>query len=196
VMGPWPHLAFQGARRPAERVSWDDICKKTDEGEICFLDRLNQMADGKFIYRLPSESEREYAARGGHLGRKTEEGEMGDFRFAGSNHLKEVGWFKENSGAQTHEVGLKMPNALGIFDMSGNVWEWCADEYSGSYGVDGVFPEKIDRTGRAFELKKDAILRVVRGGSWGGNGYCSVSRRRSDHRPGRYGSNGFRLFRY
>ncbi len=96
-------------------------------------------------YRLPTEAEREYAARGGL--------QTHGYTYSGSNTVVDVGWYSGNSGSTTHEVGSKLPNELGIYDMSGNVWEWCWDPYDGSY-------------------------RVLRGGSWGSDAsVCSVSGR-------------------
>ena len=113
VMGANP-AHFRGPNRPVEMVSWD-------EGQM-FLRKLRQMTGQ--IYRLPTEAEWEYAARSG--GRKEKwagisgEGDPGD-----------CGWYRANSGRQTHPVGQKMPNRLGLCDMSGNVSEWCQDWYGG-----------------------------------------------------------------
>jgi len=99
---------------PVEKVSWDDIQE--------FIQKLNQKT-GK-TYRLPTEAEWEYAARGGNKSK--------GYTYSGSNSLDNVAWYSENSGSKTHPVGQKQPNELGLFDMSGNVFEWCSDWY-GSY---------------------------------------------------------------
>ncbi len=101
-------------------------------------------------YRLPTEAEWEYAARGG-LKRK-------GCKYAGSNDLNEVGWYQDNSGCQTHPVGQKLPNELGLYDMSGNVIEWCHDWYDGKYYEKG---SQTNPTG-----PHSGSFRVVRGGSW------------------------------
>lgn len=114
VMGSNPSI-FQGDDLPVENVSWNDIQE--------FLRKLNQMT-GK-NYRLPTEAEWEFAARGGKHSR--------GYKYAGSNDIDAVAWYIKNSGNETHPVGTKFPNELGIYDMTGNVWECCQDWYDGSY---------------------------------------------------------------
>ena len=105
---------FPGPRRPVEQVSWKDIQK--------FLQRLNHQLDlsAKQRYRLPTEAEWEYAARAGNR-----------TRYAGSEGLDCVSWYRENSQNQSHEIGLKAPNEWGLYGMTGNIWEWCQDWYKG-----------------------------------------------------------------
>ena len=110
VMGNNPSY-FKGDNLPVEQVSWKD-CKK-------FLSKLNRIT-GK-MFRLPTEAEWEYAARGGNKSR--------GYQYSGSNNLSDVAWYDDNSGNKTHAVGTKQPNELGIYDMSGNVLEWCQDRY-------------------------------------------------------------------
>jgi formylglycine-generating enzyme required for sulfatase activity len=124
-----------GASCPVESVSWDDVQK--------FLETLNQWP-GEHRYRLPTEAEWEYAARAGTTG-----------PFAG-NSLDSMGWYKGNSGDTTHPVGLKAPNAWGLYDMHGNVSEWVQDWY-GEYPAGSV----IDPKGR-----HNGFYRIARGGGW------------------------------
>ncbi|MBC7883861.1 MAG: formylglycine-generating enzyme family protein [Saprospiraceae bacterium] len=117
------------------------------------------------FWRLPTEAEYEFAARGGILSK--------NFRYSGSNNCDEVACNKDNSGGQTFPVGSKLPNELGIYDMSGNVWEWCQDWYDGSYyGVSPTSNPKGPSTGSE---------RVVRGGGW----YYRFGRCRVADRDGR-----------
>ena len=165
VMGSNPS-GFKGDNLPVEKVSWND-CQE-------FIQKLNQLTGKKF--RLPTEAEWEYAARGGK--------HHSPYKYAGSNSLDEVAWNEGNSGGATHSVKTKKPNALGIYDMSGNVWEWCEDwygAYSGSAQTDPKGPASCSD-------------RVLRGGSWySGAGRCRVSRRGSNTPDCRYLNHGFRL---
>ena len=113
VMGSNPSL-FEGDDLPVEKVSWDD-CQT-------FISKLNALTGKNF--RLPTEAEWEFAARGGNQSRHTQ--------YSGSSRIDDVAWYLYNSGGTTHPVKTKQPNELGIYDMAGNVWEWCQD-WSGSY---------------------------------------------------------------
>lgn len=133
-------------------------------------------------YRLPSESEWEYAARG----REHQNG----FSYAGSNYLNEVGWYYGNSHDQTKPVGLKFSNALGLYDMSGNVREWCADHWHENY-------EGAPQDGSAWMDGSGESRRVVRGGSWGSSVFnCRVSNRLRLNALVRDYFIGFRVARY
>ena len=113
VMGSNPSN-LKGDNLPVEQVSWND-CQE-------FISKLNSMTGKKF--RLPTEAEWEYAARGGRKSR--------GYQYSGSSNISNVAWYENNTGSKTHPVGTKQANELGIFDMSGNVWEWCQDLH-GSY---------------------------------------------------------------
>ena len=147
---------FFGNKRPVERVSWND-CQE-------FITRLNQLTGMNF--RLPTEAEWEYAARGGNKSQ--------GYKYSGSNTIGDVAWYDGNSSSQTHEVKTKQANELGIYDMSGNVWEWCQDWYRNYNGSSQTNP-----TGPS-----SGSYCVHRGGGWNFNaGYCRVSNRRDDN-PG------------
>ena len=148
VMGSNPSN-FKGDSRPVENVSWND-CQT-------FISRLNAKTGKNF--RLPTEAEWEYAARGGH---------SGGSKYAGSDNINSVAWYNYNSGRETHNVATKSPNSLGIYDMSGNVWEWCQDWY-GNYRSSSQTNPKGPSNGD---------YRVYRGGCWGLNARsCRVSDR-------------------
>lgn len=108
-------------------------------------------------YRLPTEAEWEYAARGGHIDIKNGI-EENDFKFSGSNDIDEVAWYDKNSDAMTHEIGHFKPNELGIYDMTGNVWEWCHDWF-GNYSSE----KQINPIGPS---SSPYYSRIYRGGSW------------------------------
>ena len=139
VMGANPSEMQHCAHCPVEQVSWEDV--------QAFLRQLN---GGSGRYRLPSEAEWEYAARGGTQSR--------GYQYAGSDTLDAVGWSAHNSGDTTHPVGQKQANELGLHDLSGNVWEWIQDCWNESY-------IGAPRDGRAWE-SGDCSRRVLRGGSW------------------------------
>ena len=188
VMGKDPNeLRFKGNdKNPVERVSWLDIVEgNKDTNEPAFLTQLNQIKDIQFTdYRLPSEAMWQFAAQGGN--------KSNGYEFSGGNHLKEVGWYNKNSHRETKPVKLKLPNELGFYDMSGNVWEWCADKWTTNlkHLPQNGLPNKI-----ADDKKRD--IRVVRGGSWSGSDLgCRVSLRVRYFSYYRYGYVGFRLSRY
>ena len=155
---------------PVTLVSWT--------GARAFARWLSQETGN--TYRLPTEAEWEYAARGG------EKGATEQFKFSGSNNLNEVGWWSENSKLSTHPVGQKQPNLLGLYDMSGNVWEWCSDLY-GLY-QQGSSQNPIGATESQF--------RVNRGGGWESvDDYCRMAFRNTTY-PSQTGTHlGFRLVR-
>ena len=157
---------FKGDNLPVENVSWKD-CQE-------FLSKLNNTTGKKF--RLPTEAEWEYAARGGKKSR--------GYQYSGSNNISDVAWYTDNSGSKTHAVGSKQANELGIYDMSGNVYEWCQD-WKGSYSSSS----QVNPTGAA-----SGSDRVLRGGCWFNTArFCRSSYRFSITPGTRYGSLGFRL---
>jgi len=190
---------FKGNRRPVENVSWYDAVEfcnllserlglqkvytinketkdKTNTNEFDKIKwdvKTNNKVKG---FRLPTQAEGEYAARSGAISNPT--------TYAGSNRLEQVGWIMKNTGKETREVGLKFPNQLGIFDMSGNVYEWCWDWYE-------VYPNgNVENPQGA---KKDTV-RIVRGGGWvGGADICRIVFRSMTFPSSRHSYIGFRI---
>jgi formylglycine-generating enzyme len=158
-----------GSNCPVERISWNDVQE--------FISRLNQRSGKRF--RLPTEAEWEYAARSGGKREKwsgtSSEGELGEYA-----------WYKANSGNRTHPVGEKRPNGLGIYDMTGNVWELCSDRYAENY-----------YNGSPRNNPKGPIIgssRVNRGGAWNNDARSMRAANRGGHNPaGGHYDDGFRL---
>ena len=148
VMGSNPSRNTGDLQCPVESVTWDD-CQE-------FITKLNELTGLKF--RLPTEAEWEFAARGGNKSQ--------GFKYAGSNTIDDVAWYEDNSSNSTHPVATKAPNELGLYDMNGNVWEWCQDwydSYTSDAQTDPVGPDSGD-------------IRVVRGGGCVNSaGYCRVT---------------------
>jgi formylglycine-generating enzyme required for sulfatase activity len=183
VMGSNPSK-FKGDNLPVETVSWSDAQE--------FIVKLNAQT-GK-TYRLPTEAEWEYAAQGGAQSRKT--------KYSGSNTVDDVAWYYGNSGGKTldesnwniddlninqcktHPVGQKLSNELGLYDMSGNVWEWCSDWYGDYHSSSQTNPAGL----------LSGSYRVLRGSSWYNNArYARVPHRGSSAPDIRDGNLGFRL---
>ena len=167
VMGSNPS-SFQGkgANLPVETVSWND-CQE-------FIEKLNAITGRRF--RLPTEAEWEYAARGGNRSR--------GYKYSGGNDIGSVAWYDGNRGSKTHAVATKAANELGIYDMSGNVWEWCQDWYGGYSSAAQTNP-----TGPT-----SGSSRVLRGGSWLSFAeICRSSSRCCYGAPGSFNSLGLRL---
>lgn len=168
VMGSNPSQFTGDPQRPVEKVSWN-MCQE-------FITKLNQMTGQHF--RLPTEAEWEYAARGGQKAQIT--------KYAGSNNINDVSWYNTISNQATHTVGTKAPNELGLFDMSGNVWEFCQDAYGSNYYSTSPTTNPTGPSTGSY--------RVKRGGAWNSTpGECRVSNRES-YGPGYVKNiNGLRL---
>lgn len=150
VMGNNPSW-YEGDDLPVENINWNDAKE--------FTARLSQMTGKKF--RLPTDDEWEFAAKGGIYSK--------GYQYSGSDDIENVAWYKDNSGRKTHPVKTKLPNELGLYDMSGNVYEWCEDSI-------------------------DENHKILRGGSWGGTiKSCSVIHRYDSLTDDHGGDGGMRL---
>ena len=168
VMGSNPS-SFKGLSLPVDEVSWND-CQT-------FITKLNTLTGQQF--RLPTEAEWVFAARGGVKSQ--------GYKYSGSNMIDNVAWYTDNSSSKPHEVATKQPNELGIYDMSGNVYEWCQDWWSSSYYTSLDINNPVGPDTGSF--------RIYRGGYWGSSFWpCSVSQGRNSRQPLYQGSGlGLRL---
>ena len=157
---------FKGAENPVENVSWDDAVE--------FCRKLSQLPAEKAagnVYRLPTEAEWEYACRAGTTTKFSFGDDDSEGRWFWYLELGDYAWYRENSDNKTHPVGSKQPNAWGLYDMHGNVWEWCQDWHG-----DDPSGAVTDPAGPA-----SGSFRVIRGGSW----YDSAEDCRSAYRSAR-----------
>ena len=164
IMGNNPS-SFKGDNLPVENVNWNYVQE--------FIRKLNVQTGKNF--RLPTEAEWEFAARGGIS--------SSGYKYSGSNTADDVAWYSENSEKKTHPVGTKSPNELGIYDMSGNVWEWCSDWF-GSYNNNAQTDPQGPSSGS---------YRVFRGGGWSDRAGGTRVSVRDDGTPGARADFGFRL---
>lgn len=164
VMGSNPSYFRTCPDCPVEQVSWESV--------QIFINKLNETCE-TCGYRLPTEAEWEYAARGGE-----------SYQYAGSNNLDDVAWYDDNASGKPHPVKTKAANAYGLYDMTGNVWEWCSDWY-GYYS---------DSTNNNPQGPNSGAVRVFRGSGWNSNPkICRVAYRYTGKSVYRYASLGFRL---
>jgi formylglycine-generating enzyme required for sulfatase activity len=168
VMKTNPSLFKKSDRHPVEQVTWSDV--------EAFVNALTEMNRGQYKFRLPAEAEWEYAARSGGK----------DQKFAGGNDAAAVAWYEQNSNGSTQLVGKKAPNGVGLYDMSGNVWEWCRDVYN---------PNAYRNHAEENPVWTQAgPERVIRGGSWNLDSWSVRCARRYGYPVDCYGSGlGFRL---
>jgi formylglycine-generating enzyme len=211
VMGVENPARWVGLQRPVECVNWYDAAvfcnalgEKCEQLPYYYADEARTQPlgwrEGKYQvlnleypnstpvfpglkksgFRLPSEAEWEYAALGGYRSQA--------YVFAGGDLLEQVGWYDQNSYGETHPVGQKLPNELGLYDLSGNVWEWCEDQWYNEYSDDKP------KDGSAWLGLEEDADRVRRGGCWNGSAQgCRPAYRRSYHPAYRRDTFGFRV---
>lgn len=166
--------SLHNEKKPCTEMTYRECLK--------WIELLNQKTGYKF--RLPTEAEWEFAARGGNKSQ--------GYRYSGSNNLSQVAWWNGNSNNKLHDVGMLIPNELGIYDMSGNAWEWCSDWYDKDYYK--TSPEKNPSKNRKEKGDNRVAKRVARGGCTNyGDKYCTVSYRYHCSSESRESRGGFRL---
>jgi len=159
---------FQGERLPVEQVNWEDI--------QAFIKKINAVHTGRYEFLLPSEAQWEYAARSGG------NAEL----YAGGNDIDKLAWYENNSEGRTQPVGGRAPNGLGLYDMSGNVWEWCRDTYREDAYKELPLVNPVNT--------RKGSDRVIRGGGWNVDAWSVRCSRRFSYPVGFAGpSLGFRL---
>jgi formylglycine-generating enzyme required for sulfatase activity len=179
---------IKGEELPVEQVTWNDVIDYCNTRSLAEGLTPVYTRDGNTIlwdssangYRLPTEAEWEYAASGGSNAAQT-------FRYSGSDTLDDVGWYDQNGGRTTHAVGSKAPNSLGLYDMSGNVWEWCWDWYDNGFYRNSP---PVNPTG-----PENGSERVIRGGSWFFDDESCLIQHRGSRPPNTRICIGFRLVR-
>ncbi len=185
IMGSNPS-ELDGEFLPIDNISWYDavvFCNKRSVAEgftPCYIINGEEVTCNWEVngYRLPTEAEWEFAMRGGNHSQ--------GYEFSGSNDINEVAWYADNSGWTAHPIGLKKENELGLFDMSGNIYEWCWDIYGPYTGEDKKNPKGPE----------EGPNRVFRGGSWSSKkDYCTVSNRYYDNAANQMFNIGLRLVR-
>lgn len=168
IMGTNPNFEEGCESCPVDGVSWQDV--------QMFLNKLNEKTGKQF--RLPTEAEWEFAARGGNKSK--------GYYYSGSSNASEVAWFGQKKEQKIHQTGQKNQNELGLFDMSGNVWEWCNDFYNAGY-----YSKSPEMNPSGPVSGKDKVLR---GGSWYNQSFdCRVTARYRFYPSFRTNANGFRL---
>jgi formylglycine-generating enzyme len=181
---------WRNRKRPVINVNWHEAVEYCNwQSEVDGLVKVYTISGERVSadwdangYRLPTEAEWEYAIRGGEAGVKD------GYVYAGGNDLDKVGWYWENSGGKPHPVGKKKPNQLGLYDMSGNVWEWCWDWYDAAYYAKSPKENPIG--------PDNGSARVIRGGSWYSLSPSTCVANRDSNSPSyRSFSLGFRLAR-
>jgi formylglycine-generating enzyme required for sulfatase activity len=194
---------FKGDELPVESVSWHDIVDGSQEGgpPEAFLTRINRHLKNYpewigYAFRLPTEAEWEYAAKGGHLARQVFDQNSTTKvlypEYAGSDELDKTGWYNKNSNSSTHPVGRKQTNELGLYDLSGNVLEWCEDAYDGDIYKKRAGEAPIESP--VVAATENGPDRVLRGGSWVDSArHCRLSYRYINHPGHRDYDFGFRL---